>query len=119
MCVCVCVCVCVVCVCARTRVRLRTNEYVGLGKSLLLCALCVHLPQINPTPYPQVCLSATYDSECYTCSPGSAGCYGVEKYDRYFAEDYGTCSGYDKMKVRTRAHTCAHTDTRTHARAHV
>jgi cathepsin X len=47
----------------------------------------------------EVCLSATYDSECYTCSPGSAGCYGVEKYDRYFAEDYGTCSGYDKMKA--------------------
>ena len=49
------------------------------------------------------CLSdATYSSECYTCSPGSAGCYGVDSYRRLFVEDYGSCSGYDAMKVSHR-----------------
>jgi cathepsin X len=46
------------------------------------------------------CLSdATYNSECYTCAPGSGGCYGVETYRRAFAANYGSCSGYDAMKV--------------------
>ena len=46
------------------------------------------------------CLSdSTYNSECYTCSPGSAGCYGVPTYRRYFASEYGVCSGYDNMKA--------------------
>jgi len=46
------------------------------------------------------CLAdSTYDSECYTCSPGLAGCYGVETYKRAFADEYGDCSGYDAMKA--------------------
>ena len=45
------------------------------------------------------CLSATYGSECYTCSPGSAGCAGIESYKRLYADEYGSCDGYAKMKA--------------------
>lgn len=45
------------------------------------------------------CISETYGSECYTCSPGKAGCYGVDTYKRAYVGEYGSCSGYDKMKA--------------------
>lgn len=46
----------------------------------------------------EVCLNTTYGSECYTCSPGLQGCYGVNEYEKLYASEYGTCSGYDNMK---------------------
>mmetsp|Transcript_54118 Transcript_54118/g.69538 ORF Transcript_54118/g.69538 Transcript_54118/m.69538 type:complete len:306 (+) Transcript_54118:14-931(+) len=46
----------------------------------------------------EVCLNETYGSECYTCSPGNQGCYGIDNYQRAYASEYGSCSGYDNMK---------------------
>jgi len=35
---------------------------------------------------------------CYTCSP-SGGCSPIETYDKLYVSEFGTCSGYQKMKA--------------------
>jgi cathepsin X len=44
-------------------------------------------------------LNTTYNSECYTCNPGNQGCYGITNYQRAYASEFGSCSGYDNMKA--------------------
>ena len=39
------------------------------------------------------CLSATYAPECYTCSPGAAGCAGIESYKRLYATSTARATG--------------------------
>lgn len=36
---------------------------------------------------------------CYTCSPGAAGCKAVTEYKTMKVSEFGTCSGYEKMKA--------------------
>jgi len=36
--------------------------------------------------------------ECYTCSP-STGCSAITNYKKLYVSEFGSCSGYDKMKA--------------------
>jgi len=61
---------------------------------------CSNYMAVDTTCNDQDPVTTTNKPNCYTCSPGRAGCEAIQagKHHRLFVSGFGKCSGYDHMK---------------------